>query len=822
MTAGREGHGRERRGSVTATLPIDAVRSEVLAAVGRAPVVVTAPTGSGKSTQVPRWCLSRGSVLVVEPRRVACRALATHVASLEAGSASRGAGAPGGRVGYRVRDEDVSGAETQLLFVTPGVALRMVADDPGLSRWDTVWLDEVHERTLDVDLLLALLQRDRPDGLGVMSATVAGERFARHLGGVHVQGEGRTFPVTTRYADQCDALPRDDRLAGRVAQAVANTAQDPGDVLVFLPGKREIGACAAALAGDPSLHVVQLHGGLSLSEQGRVFTRSRRRKVVLTTNVAETSLTIDGIGVVIDSGLVRQQRWHGGHSYLTTASIADDSAAQRAGRAGRTAPGVCLRLWSGHVRLRSSTPPEIHRLSLVPLVLAAAAAGYGVDALPWLDPPKPDAVDRATQDLRALGALAATAGLTERGRRLFRLPVDAWHGRLLVEGERSGDPWLAVDLVAALSIRGRLFVGPRPEDPDDDLRAAGDDGVALVRAVREGDAQRHGLHPGALRDARQQASRLGRLLGLPRRRPPTLPTPTSRDIVRLALAADPRCAYVQRGRGRKSAWGNGREEMGLGRGSVIDEGDTAWVVALALRGVSGGERGAGRGAARLVCEVASPARVAWLSAAGVGTLVVAAPKLVKGVIRCRAERQHAGQVLGEELTNPEGADARDAALELMLRGRLDRDLAATLTERLEAGGLYLRLLDAGAETADGAWLLDPFWSSWRGPSEPRAWLAQTLEALGFDSGDDWPLLSVDDVCPPPLPERVQQRLNHAWPRTLVGAGARYRIDYDLSRSRATLVRLDKGRRCEPPRQLLPRLDGFRIDLLERGRRVRLR
>lgn len=806
-------------------LPIEAIRVQVMDALRRVPVVVTAPTGSGKSTQAPRWSLALGKTLVVEPRRVACRSLAAHVAALEGVRV-------GTRVGYRVRDEDVSGRTTQLLYVTPGVALRMLAQDPELRDFAVVWLDELHERTLDLDLLLAVLQRHRvPAGLalGVMSATVAGDPIAAHLGGVHLHGAGRTFPVDIRYAGAGDMLPRTEGLAARVAKVVRQTAELPGDVLVFLPGRGEIGACAAALTEQP-VDVLELHGSLTLAQQSQVFRRSQQRRVVLSTNVAETSLTIDGIGVVIDSGLVRQQRWHGGHSYLTTVSIANDSADQRAGRAGRTAAGVCVRLWSPHVRLQAMTLPEIRRLSLVPLVLGASAAGSRVEDLPLLETPRPAALTTARVNLTALGALKDGDVLTDRGRRLFQLPVDAWHGRLLVEGERTGELAVAVDLVAALSSRRGLFRGPPPEDPADDLRAAGCDGVALVRALREGDARRHGLDSVALRDARTSAKRLRRLVGLPSQRLPdeSLTTPDSKTLAILALGADRRAAYARRRRGKSVAWGNGAEELKLGRSSAIDDEKCEWLVALSLRGVGN------RGDATLRCEAAVPARSSWLLQAGCGRPRPGQERVRGGAggdpeLVCRVERVHAGRVLGEVEEVPEGAVARDVAVKAMLAGRLKgaspaggHGLVTLLGERLQGGALYRRLLAQGHEVEEPSWTLDGFWAEFSGPSEPRAWLLAQLEALGFESGADWGLLDPDDLLPPPLPERVEARLRHAWPRVLVGAGARYRIEYDLARSVATLIREDKGRRMEPPRQLLPRLPGFSVDLVERGRTVRLR
>ncbi|HEX5658595.1 MAG TPA: helicase-related protein, partial [Polyangiales bacterium] len=215
-----------------------------------------------------------------------------------------------------------------------------------------------------------------------------------------------------------------------------------------LPGKAEIEACAHSLRSAYS--VIPLHGGLSLDEQRRAFEGTPRRKLILATNVAETSLTIPGVGVVIDSGLVRQTRYHAGRGSLALTPIAQDSAAQRAGRAGRTAPGVCYRLWSPGAQLAATTLPEIHRESLVPLVLSAAAWGEQVESLPLLDPPKPYALEAARMDLEAWGALRADASLSDSGKCLFELPIDAQHGRLLVAARcgatRSRPGWPRADI----------------------------------------------------------------------------------------------------------------------------------------------------------------------------------------------------------------------------------------------------------------------------------------------------------------------------------------------------------------------------------------
>jgi ATP-dependent helicase HrpB len=328
-------------GALTPDLPVTAVRAEFELALEAGPVVLSAPTGSGKSTEVPRWCA--GKVLVVEPRRLACRSLATRVAELE-GSAL------GDSVGYLVRDEHVAREGTRIVFATPGMVLRNRAL---LGSAGTVILDEFHERSLEIDLLLGLLLSERHSALVIMSATLDGERVSQHVGGVHLRAPGRLFPVDIRHLPGRGVLPDAVDLPARVEQALGEARDAPGDVLVFLPGKAEIEACVNFIRGAFTL--VPLHGGLTLQEQQRAFEPTPERKVILATNVAETSLTIPGVGVVIDAGLVRQTLYQHGRGSLALTPIAQDSAAQRAGRAGRTGPGVCYRLWNAAARLSATT-----------------------------------------------------------------------------------------------------------------------------------------------------------------------------------------------------------------------------------------------------------------------------------------------------------------------------------------------------------------------------------------------------------------------------------------------------------------------------------
>jgi ATP-dependent helicase HrpB len=777
---------------LSAELPIHRIRGafdEALAASSaevRRPVVLSSPTGSGKSTEVPRWC--PGRVLVIEPRRIACRSLAARVAELEGTT-------PGEGVGYVVRDERVLREGTRIVFATPGIVLR---DRALLASASTIVLDELHERSLEMDLLLALLPRRTRAALVVMSATLEADRVAKHLGGTLVVGEGRAFPVEIRHPSGQPLLPDAEGLAGRVRAAVEASARDPGDVLVFLPGKAEIEACAQALAGLPAL-VLPLHGELGLADQSRVFAGAARRKVILATNVAETSLTIPGIGVVIDSGLVRQTRYHDGRGFLTLVPIAEDSAAQRAGRAGRTGPGVCYRLWSAAARLEKITPPEIHRESLVPLVMAAAAWGERPEELPFLDAPKPYALEAARAELAAWGALAAGAegperpGLSETGRSLFSLPVEPRHARLLLAAREEGCVEDAIDLVAALSVTRPFFVEALASElaKDEDLRAAGCDATALIRAVRAARPDEHGLSAAAVRDARQARARLRRLEGLPEGSATT--RPIARDaLVRAAIAADPRAVHVARGRGRCA---NGGTELELARGSAVQRAaNVEAIVVLDTRALGGGRE------QRVLVTAAMPVSLALAAQAGLGSERLGAVALEGKRVVATVERVLAGRVIATREEVPRGALARSALVTLLTRGSLFRGAIATTRERLERSALAARLATLG----------HPAGVPSEGPHELEAWLLARLEALGVESGDDLALLSERDVLAPELPYEARALLDRELPATVSVGDASYRAEYDLSKREVVLHMVKGSRRDPPPLAYLPAFPGLRV------------
>ncbi len=793
------------------SLPIDPLRPELIRRLGEGPVVVTSPTGSGKSTQVPRWCAEPGRVLVVEPRRVACRSLALWVSGLQGCRL-------GEEVGYSVRDDHRAGPGTRILYATPGIVLRMLARGDPFTRgvpgeFETVIIDEFHERSLDVDLLLSLFLKRYQGRLVVMSATLDGEGVARHLGGFHLRAEGRVFPVDCRYLAGGTLLPEVRGLEGRIRDALEAAADEPGDVLVFLPGKGEIAGTAQALSHRRDLEVLTLHGGLTLAEQSRAFRRADRRKVILSTNVAETSITLPDIGVVIDSGLVRQTRYHGGRGFLTLVPVAMDSADQRAGRAGRTRPGVCYRLWSEAARLEKSTLPEVYREALMPLVLAAAACGEQVDNLPFLDPPKDHAVASAREELRALGAVEDRGSITERGRQIFGLPLDAELGNLLIEAEARGALPDAIDLVAALAVGRPLFSSRQPTDDSDDLRRGGCDARAIILALRTGEAGRHGLNPFTLKEARAISIRLRKAWGLPERPDPKASI-NSRRLAFIALAADPRCAHVARRRGRRTAWSNGGTEIELGRESAVAAAEKVEAIAvLQSRAV-----GLGRRDTRIIATCAIPLQPAWLIEAGLGRDRLGGVSVKGGRVIARVERVYARRVLDVREETPEGALAREALRDLFVRGSIFSAILEQTRDRLEAAALYGRLRADGLTGEDEDW--DGSFEETQPPDGPvptlEEWVLDRLESLGVESGDDLAMLAPEDLLAPDLPDRARSRIDKEYPRVLSVGDAVYRISYDLCKKEVTLHKT-KGQRKElPPLAYLPLFTGFRILVKDRA------
>ena len=439
-------------------LPIEALRVPItrwFAAEGVRNGVVRSPTGSGKSTQVPQMLLDHGiagekRIVVLQPRRIATRMLAARVAR------ERDARL-GEEVGYQVRFENVSSNKTRILFVTEGVMLRHLLDDPTLSKVSCLVIDEFHERHLDGDLCLAWARavqaRHRPDlRIVVMSATIAPDPLKAFLEPCEIfDSEGRTFPVEIGYqSPQKDKAGFPEAIwdqAARAAEDLITRRGIDGDLLVFMPGGHEIRKTIAAMSGrgfSKGCRILPLHGELSPAQQDEVLQPGGSRRIIVSTNVAETSLTIEGVRAVIDGGLARVASYdvRRGINTLTVQKISRASADQRAGRAGRLGPGVCVRLWPEreHLHRAESELPEIRRLdlseALLTLAVVSEAAGMSFD---WYDAPTPEADRRARDMLENLGAFDRGGDrLTVLGRRMAAFPLHARFGRMLLTAMENG------------------------------------------------------------------------------------------------------------------------------------------------------------------------------------------------------------------------------------------------------------------------------------------------------------------------------------------------------------------------------------------------
>ncbi|HSJ05766.1 MAG TPA: ATP-dependent helicase HrpB [Longimicrobiales bacterium] len=561
-------------------LPIEGVLPELLdrLATGRC-AVLQAPPGAGKTTRVPLALLGApwlaGRIIMLEPRRLAARAAAAYMARLLGESVGR-------TVGYRIRLDTRVGPETRIEVVTEGVLTRILQHDPALEAYGAVLFDEFHERSLHADLGLALTldvqSALRPDlRILVMSATLDSDAVAEVLGSAPVvRSEGRSYPVETTYLPTRLQAPMEATVARTIRRALDD---GDGDILAFLPGAAEIRRTARHLEEigiPPGTGVVPLYGDLPQAEQDRAIAPSPpgRRKIVLATSIAETSLTIEGIRIVVDSGLMRVPRFspRTGMTRLATVAVSRAAADQRRGRAGRTGPGVCQRLWTEaeHAGLLAQRPPEIADADLAPLALELAAWGV-VDPgmLRWTDAPPAAAYGQARELLRDLDALDGGGRITDHGRRMAGLPAHPRLAHMLLSAEslaasdvppeedsgRTSFTRLACDLAALLGERDVLRSAGGPADPDLRLR------LPLLRGSSE--VPPPGLYPdrGALHRARSEARRWRRRLGVAG----AADTAGDADEVAGALLA---LAYPDRIGQRRG--GRGRFRLRNGRGAALD------------------------------------------------------------------------------------------------------------------------------------------------------------------------------------------------------------------------------------------------------------
>ncbi len=574
------------------TLPVDTVIPQLLQVLaGSTGAVLQAPPGSGKTSRVPLALLNAPflhgkSIVMLEPRRLAAVNAASWLA--------RSVGEPvGATVGYSIRFQRQVSRATRLEVVTEGLLTRRLQSDPGLEGVGIVIFDEFHERSLQADTALAFcldVQRHLRDDLKilVMSATLESGPVSQLLGDVPVVNcEGRSFPVDVRYQGEADGdIAR--TAAGGVHRALRETS---GDILVFLPGTGEIRRCQEllrqSLTGCAALVVVPLYGDLPFDEQERAIVPTKQRKVVLATSIAESSLTIEGVTVVVDAGLSRRLQYdpNTGLNRLVTVRVSAASAIQRTGRAGRLGPGVCYRLWSEGTQasLVPYNPPEIRVADLAPLALDLASWGTtDASSLSWLDSPPVGAMNEANELLRELGALDESRRITPLGRRMAGLPLHPRLARLVLDCESAGCASVACDLAALMEERDIFRRDSHAVRPVSDC-----DFTDRLEALREW--REHGRSGGAFLDhaacraVERSASRLRQLM----RTPGKACVPEQRQVALLLARAWPDRIAKQREPGSDRyllAQGTGAR---VGQRSALR--DQPWIVAVEMSGSQGAD-----------------------------------------------------------------------------------------------------------------------------------------------------------------------------------------------------------------------------------------
>ena len=663
-------------------LPIESILPAIVdALVTNRSVVIQAPPGAGKTTTVPLallespWLDGR-SIVMLEPRRLATRAAAFRLAELRGQRV-------GETIGYRMRGDSRVGRATRVEVVTEGILTRRLQTDPTLDGVGLLIFDEFHERSIDADLGLALALRTRAllrDDLriAVMSATLDGEAVSALLGGAPIiTSEGRAFPVDTIYvAPRPNARPESTVLVA-IDAALAN---DRGDILVFLPGAAEISRVASALEARVSRDVIvrTLFGALSQDEQDRAIRPDAqgRRKIVLATSIAETSLTIEGIRVVVDSGWSRRPRFSPatGMTRLDTMRVSLASADQRRGRAGRLGPGVCYRCWPEHEThsLLTASPPEITSADLAPLALSLAAAGVDDPAdLAWIDPPSPAAFAQGRELLRELDALDAGGALTDQGHKMAQLPLHPRLSHMLMATGGTATRRRAAVLAALLSERDVFRAPAGPIDADVSLRLdlilrADDAGMLPAGAEIDRDA---------LRRVRTESEHLSKAVAGSNERSINYSEDLSPGQL-LALAYPDRVAQRRSGDTPRFVLRNGRGAELLGAQSLAT---SPYIVAAELDD----RRPNGR------IFLAAPLTIGEIRAAFGDQIVVEDVVEIDdndAVVARRREQLGAITLRDVALADPDPSRIRDAILDLIRKRGVDRipwsDAARRFRERL--------------------------------------------------------------------------------------------------------------------------------------------
>ncbi|ARR44740.1 DEAD/DEAH box helicase [Vibrio campbellii] len=776
-------------------LPIDSLQAEFDQLVNHHHLVVEAETGSGKSTRLPLWAANHGRVLVIEPRRIACTSLAEFLAEQS--------GQPlGKKIGYAIKLHAHYDENTNVVFVTPGVALRWFAEDK-LASFDIVMVDEFHERRWDIDLLTAILKQEKQHRLIVTSATLEGEKLANYLDAKRLRSEGRCFPVTVTYrSTDSRYLPNKKGCENDVVRTVKEALEDEeGDILVFLPGRKEITQCSQMLQNLDDVLVVKLHASVSDEERHRALTVQKQRKVVLATNVAETSLTIPNIRVVIDSGLERRTVQRNGRTALTLTNISKASAAQRMGRAGRVAEGACIRLFGEHAPLELVTPPELHREELVEPMLAAACCGYRLSELSFLDSVPEKSLNSARQTLQGMEAIDEQGDITEHGKKVYPLPIDALFADLVTRIQTKSEKEAMIDLAAALSVPAQLYQlqGGESAEALAQEEPFGCDASLMIRLVRGEQLPGVNVDASVLDEAQGLAKQMREVFELPDLE---VASRYKRDELTKAIATlHPELVFVRRER-RRDALGNGLMEMMVGRNSRFPEKSEAALV-LDSHSVPG------RGVKQTLnlASVMLPISLKLLRELELGEWQQGETNYEEEAPRATMHLTYAGRTICTEFQALEGGVAVQSIVEMIEAETLLPGFAPLRKQQIQHWKIY-NALGLNQEPVDKAKLDGLSFSTW---------LVEQLETLGVESIEDMELFEADDIPFEGIPDWEYRDFAEQFPLKLLLAELKLDVEYFVSRKLVHVIYTDGNRKGDPKRWELPRWSGWKVQYKKASR-----
>lgn len=776
-------------------LPIDSLQAEFDQLVNHHHLVVEAETGSGKSTRLPLWSANHGRVLVIEPRRIACTSLAEFLADQS--------GQPlGKQIGYAIKLHAHYDENTKVVFVTPGVALRWFAEDK-LASFDIVMVDEFHERRWDIDLLTAILKQEKQHRLIVTSATLEGEKLANYLDAKRLRSEGRCFPVTVTHRSlDSRYLPNKKGCENDVVRTVKEALEDEeGDILVFLPGRKEITQCAQMLQNINDVMIVKLHASVSDEERHHALTVQNQRKVVLATNVAETSLTIPNIRVVIDSGLERRTVQRNGRTALTLTHISKASAAQRMGRAGRVAEGACIRLFGEHAPLELVTPPELHREELVEPMLAAACCGYRLSELQFLDALPEKSLLSASQTLRGMEAIDQQGDISEHGKKVYPLPIDALFADLVTRIQTKSEKEAMIDLAAALSVPAQLhqLQGGESAEALAQEEPFGCDASLMIRLVRGEQLPGVNVDVSVLEEAQGLAKQMREVFELPEL---DAASRYKRDELTKAIAKlHPELVFVRRER-RRDALGNGLMEMVVGRNSRFPDKSEAALV-LDSHSVPG------RGVKQTLnlASVMLPVSLALLRELELGEWQQGETNYDEEVPRATMHLIYAGRTICTEYQALQGEVAVQSIVEMIDEQALLPGFAPLRKQQIQHWKIY-NALGLNQTPVDKSMLDDLSFSTW---------LVEQLETLGVESVEDIELFDADDIPFEGIPDWEYQDFAEQFPLKLVLAELKLDVEYFVSRKLVHVIYTEGNRKGDPKRWELPRWSGWKVQYKKASR-----